>query len=73
MAAGNEESIANGVTGVGDIEVQAREFCDSGLDRKSTRLGFPPALTGHSAIATFPAAISCSLLSHMADSKTLLE
>jgi len=31
MAAGNAESKANGVTGVGGIEVQARTFCGSGL------------------------------------------
>jgi len=31
MAAGNAESKANGVTGVGGIEVQARIFRDFGL------------------------------------------
>jgi hypothetical protein len=31
MAAGNAESVANGVTGVGGIEVQTHQFRDSNL------------------------------------------
>ena len=71
MAAGNAESATNGVTGVGSIEVQARQFRDSGQIENLRVSIFLPALTGHSACASFPAAISCSLLLHLSDLKIL--
>jgi len=40
MAAGNAESVTNGVTGVGGIEIQTRVFRDSNVDSKFTHFGF---------------------------------
>jgi len=50
MAAGNAESVTNGVTGVGSIEVQAHVFPLFQHRFENPRDSvFPPAFTGHSA------------------------
>ena len=57
MAAGNAESVTNGVTGVGRFFWKPACFTIPTLIRETMRFGFLPALTGHSANAAFPAAI----------------